>query len=669
MTIRQQFPRAVREIENTFIPLSDGTHLAARIWLPEDAESAPVPAILEYLPYRKRDGTADRDALTHPYFAGHGYAGVRVDIRGNGESDGLMADEYLAQEQADALEVIDWLVAQPWCNGEVGMMGISWGGFNALQVAAHRPPALKAIITICSSDDRFGDDIHYKSGTLLLENLSWAGTMLHFSAAVPDPALVGERWREMWRHRLENMPLLAENWLSRQTRDDYWRHASVNEDYGAIQAAVFCVGGWADPYMNTIPRMMDHLKAPRRALIGPWMHKYPHFAIPEPRIGFLQEAVRWWDTWLKGEATGMEAGPLGHYYIQESVPPAPWHEHRPGWWTETAGGSRDGNAIQHWYLGHDGLSRESRHLENARSICSPLTTGVHQGEFIPLWYGPDFATDQRREDAHALCFDSAPLTEGLNMLGRARLHLRIGADRPQGQIMVRLNDVHPDGRVSRVAYGVLNLALRNDDARVEPMEPGTPYPVTVELDANGYHFLAGHQLRIAITTAAFPLIWPSPELTTLTLEPGEQILELPECVAEAIDWPFEAAESAPPADTTQLRAGGNRRTIEEDVASGRMCVRVENDFGGARFDDHGLWVDQGSIEEYRVHPWDPETAQVDINWRYRAGRGDWSVSVDSWMQVTCDSSHFHIEARQVAHEGADEISDKQWTRRIPRRAV
>ncbi|WP_340147095.1 CocE/NonD family hydrolase [Halomonas sp. PA16-9] len=114
-----------------------------------------------------------RDELTHPYFAGHGYACVRVDMRGNGESDGLMEDEYAPQEQADALEVIEWIASQPWCNGQLGMMGISWGGFNSLQVAALRPESLKAIITLCSTDDRYADDIHYKGGNMLLENLGW----------------------------------------------------------------------------------------------------------------------------------------------------------------------------------------------------------------------------------------------------------------------------------------------------------------------------------------------------------------------------------------------------------------------------------------------------------------------------------------------------------------
>ena len=304
MRVVEDFPHPVREIENAWITLSDGCRLAARLWLPADAEQNPVPAILEYLPYRKRDGTAVRDALTHPYFAGHGYGCVRVDIRGNGESDGLMWDEYLKQEQDDALEVIDWIVAQPWCSGALGMIGISWGGFNGLQVAARKPAPLKAVVTICSTDDRYADDIHYKGGCLLNENLGWAATMLSFSSRPPDPALVGERWRALWLERLENLPLLVENWLQHQRRDAFWKHGSVYEDFGAIEAAVLAVGGWSDAYSNAVPRLIAGLEAPVRGLTGPWAHKYPHFAVPEPRIGFLQECLRWWDHWLKGASNG-----------------------------------------------------------------------------------------------------------------------------------------------------------------------------------------------------------------------------------------------------------------------------------------------------------------------------------------------------------------------------
>ncbi|NND49174.1 MAG: CocE/NonD family hydrolase, partial [Rhizobiales bacterium] len=230
-----QFPRAVDEHENIWIEVRDGCRLAARMWLPRDATQNPVPAILEYLPYRKRDGTCERDALTHPYFAGHGYACLRVDMRGNGESDGIMLDEYTSQELDDALDVIDWIVAQPWCTGAVGMMGISWGGFNALQVAALRPPSLKAIITLCSTDDRYADDIHYKGGCLLGENFGWAVQMLSYSSRPPDPELVGENWKDLWLYRLENQPFHLSEWLKHQHRDDYWKHGSICQNYEALE--------------------------------------------------------------------------------------------------------------------------------------------------------------------------------------------------------------------------------------------------------------------------------------------------------------------------------------------------------------------------------------------------------------------------------------------------
>jgi predicted acyl esterase len=201
------FPHHIREIEHVWITMSDGVRLAARIWLPQTAEAEPVPGILEYIPYRKRDSTAYRDSIMHPYFAGHGYACVRVDLRGSGDSEGVLTDEYLHQEQQDGLEILRWIAQQPWCNGSLGMIGISWGGFNGLQIAAHRPSELKAIITVCSTDDRYADDIHHMGGCLLGDNLSWASTMFAYNSCPPDPLLVGERWKELWLERLQGSGL------------------------------------------------------------------------------------------------------------------------------------------------------------------------------------------------------------------------------------------------------------------------------------------------------------------------------------------------------------------------------------------------------------------------------------------------------------------------------
>ena len=126
------------------------------------------------------------------------------------------------------------------------MMGISWGGFNSLQVAARCPPALKAIVTVCSTDDRYRDDVHYMGGSLLTAGIGWGSFFFRTMARPPDPMLVGDRWRTMWLERLQSLPVYLETWLRHQRRDDYWRHGSVCEDYDAIRCPVYAVGGWTD---------------------------------------------------------------------------------------------------------------------------------------------------------------------------------------------------------------------------------------------------------------------------------------------------------------------------------------------------------------------------------------------------------------------------------------
>lgn len=669
MEIVTEFAYKVREIEHCLIPLSDGTQLAARIWLPDTASVQAFPAILEYLPYRKRDGTALRDALTHPWMAGQGYVCVRVDMRGNGESQGLMADEYLLQEQDDALEVIDWLCQQPWCDGNLGMMGISWGGFNSLQVAARQPEALKAIITLCSTDDRYADDIHYKGGNLLLENFGWAATMLNFSAAAPDPLLVGDAWKSLWQQRLDAMPLLAETWLQHQTRDAYWRHGSVCEDYSAIKAAVYAVGGWGDAYKNAVPRLMQHLPGPKKAMIGPWIHKYPHFAVPNPAIGFLQEAKRWWDHWLKGIDNRVMDDAACTFYLQDVLAPKGSYAERPGIWVQTSGWPDPQVQWTDYSLNDHGLSPGQQALGGPRSICSPLTTGLHQGEYCAIWFGPDGPTDQRRDDAQSLCFDSPPLAEPLELLGDVRLHLRLASDTPCGQLVARLNAVAPDGQVTQITYGVLNLALREDFSRLTPPVPGEPMDVQLNLDHVGVRVPAGHRLRLALSTASFPLLWPSRELTTLTVLPAVQRVQLPIFSGAAVPCPFEAPQAASPVALEVLRAAAPKRTLSEDVGSGEVCVTIEDDLGAVRFTEHGLAVDQRCTEQYRTLPWDPLSTQADIHWQYRVERAPWSVAVDSRLQVRADAQWFYIEAQQQALENGVQVHHRTWSKRVARVAL
>ncbi len=669
-----EFPRRVREIENLWIPMSDGTRLAARVWMPEDAEEDPVPAILEYIPYRKRDGTAVRDQLTHPYFAGHGYACIRLDMRGNGDSEGLMHDEYTEQEQADAVDAIAWIADQAWCSGTVGMMGISWGGFNGLQVAALRPPALKAVITLCSTDDRYADDIHYKGGCLLNENLGWAATMLSYSSRPPDPALVGDRWRDMWLERLENNPLLVRTWLDHQHRDAYWRHGSVCEDFSAIEAAVLAVGGWNDAYSNAVPRLVNGLATPARAIIGPWAHKYPHFAVPEPKMGFLQEALRWWDRWLKGENTGVEDDPLCRVFVMESVPPAASYDTRPGRWIAQNGWPGDNIAARRLHLnaGSPGAGRLETEAaeEDALEVSSIQDTGLDGGEFCIIWLGPEFPGDQNRDDENSAIFQTEPLDEDVMIVGAPSVILELSVDRPVANIAVRLNDVHPDGQATRIAYQTLNLCHRDSHERPEPLVPGERYRVRVQLDDIGYTIPAGHRLRLSVSTAYWPLIWPAPEPVTLTLFSGGSTLDLPVCrdPGEAPDMP--PAESAPPLDLETLREPSNSRVVDADDDTGATTLEIVDDFGEYRDPTHGLVSGEIGREFYSILPGDPLSARARTHWTQTLSRDDgWSVRTETFQEQWADAENFHITARMEAYEGDELVYEKDWSETVKRNLV
>jgi uncharacterized protein len=637
------FPRAVRIIEHTSIPLKDGTKLAARIWLPDDAEQHPVPAILEYLPYRKRDGTYERDALTYPYLAGHGYAGVRVDIRGSGESEGLLSDEYAQQEQDDALEVIAWLAAQPWCSGAVGMMGISWGGFNGLQVAARRPPALKAIVTICSTDDRYADDVHYMGGAKLTAGFGWASFFFGAMCHPPDPALVGDRWRAMWLRRLENVPLFLEIWTRHQRRDAYWWHGSVCEDFNAIQCPVYAVGGWTDGYTNAIPRLLERLAVPRKGLIGPWAHAYPHFALPGPQIGFLQEMLRWWDHWLKGEETGVMDEPMLRAWMTDSVKPAPYHETLPGRWVSEPSWPPPGNTSHRLFLTDDGLRPSSGSL-TARAVCSPQTVGKQAGSWCPFGRASDQAGDQREDDSRSLVFETEVLDSPVEILGAAILTLDVASDRPIANLAVRLCDVHPSGESLRVSYGVLNLTHRDSHETPSPLVPGQRYQVRVKLNDAGAVFPAGHRIRLALSTTYWSTIWPAPETATLTVFGGT--LDLPVRPTRADSLPsLPGPETATPERATVIRPGLVRidRIGLEQGTEGKFAFDIKDD--------------------------DPLSAVAEMQRTETIQRDDWQVRIETSMRLSCTRDAFLLRASLRAWEGAREVCHREWDQSIPRDLV
>jgi putative CocE/NonD family hydrolase len=648
----------VRELRDVWIPLSDGTRLSARIWLPEDAEDAPVPALLEYLPYRKDDETAARDAVRHPYLAGHGYASVRVDLRGSGDSDGLLLDEYLPQEQLDALEVIEWLAAQPWCSGSVGMFGISWGGFNALQVAARQPPALKAVIALSTTHDRYTDDVHWCGGCVFQPMLDWATSMLAYNARPPDPLIVGDRWRELWLARLEGNRPFIESWLGHQRRDEYWLQGSVCADYGAIRCPVYVVSGWCDWYRNPVLALLEGLDVPRKGLIGPWAHVYPEQASPGPAIGFQQEAIRWWDRWLKGEENGVEREPAFRAWMTEPFAPG-HHDELPGRWVAEPGWPSDNVETRTLTLTPDGGLTAGSADEAELAVRGLQTTGLDSA-----WV---FSGDQRAEDGCALSFDTAPLDERLELLGIPRLRLLVASDRPLALASVRLCDVAPDGVSTLVTRGQLNLAHRDGHDAPRPLVPGERARADVRLDAIGRAVPPGHRLRVSVSPTGWPRAWPSPEAVTLTVVAGASYLELPVRRPRDTDVqlpPFAEAEGSEPLPLVRLADGAQHVRRSFDSVSGRTELATERAHG-YRLPD-GLEYYGDVANAFSIVGDDPLSARAHTEYEIAVGRAAWRTRIHARTELTCDAATFVVRGSLVASEDDETVFTRDWSFEIPR---
>jgi len=676
--------REIREIELEWIPMPDGTRLAARIILPKNAEARPVPAILEYIPYRRRDSTRAGDNLTHPWFAAQGYACLRVDIRGTGDSEGVIRDEYLKQEHDDGVAVIAWIAKQPWCTGKVGMMGISWGGFNSLQVAARRPPALKAIITACSTDDRYADDMHYMGGCVITDTMAWGTSFFARMARAPDPLMVGERWRDMWRQRLEGWEPPFITWLQHQARDDFWKHGSICEEFGDVECAVFAVGGWADGYANAIFRMLESLKCPRLGLVGPWGHKYPHNGLPGPAIGFLQEATRFWDHWLKGADTGIMKEPMLRAWVQESLAPAAHFDHRPGYWAGEPSWPAPDVHHQICTFGANTLSAprpEGSTATRGKSnslvldISSPQSVGQHAGEWCPYGMGgisPELPLDQREEDGGSLVFETEPLEHEVTILGAPVVVLAVESDQPDALVAVRLNDIRPDGGDLRVTYGVLNLTHLDGHEKPVPLKPGKVVTARVQLREIGHIFPAGHRIRIAISTAYWPTIWPSPRTVRLRIHTDETHLTLPVRRKKPADAKirFEPAVEGRKTARTVLQGPQQERTITRDVHTNDLIYTVVRDDGRGIIDEIGIETGFEKKYVYRINPTDPTSARVEMREAHlqRHGQG-WDTYVDVRSTLTSNEKEFLVEAALKVSEKGKPFFLKSWLERIPRKHV
>ncbi len=671
-TVVKDFPFKFRTVEHDWITLKDGTRLGARFWLPETKE--PVPAILEYIPYRKTDGTRTRDEPMHGYFAGNGYAVIRVDMRGSGESDGFLRDEYLKQEQDDAVEVIDWISKQTWCDGNVGMMGKSWGGFNSLQVAARRPKALRAIITVGFTDDRYNQDIHYKGGCLLNDNFWWGAIMLAYMCRPLDPKIVGDSWRESSLKRLEEMPLWMALWLEHQTRDDYWKHGSVCENYSDIQVPVMAVDGWADSYTNTVLTLMEGLDVPRKAIIGPWAHVYAHDGIPAPAMGFLQEALLWWDHWLKGKENGIMEAPAIQAWIEESMPPSVVRPVSEGYWVGLDSWPSSQVQAQDLFLSHGKLTAKKNNASETVLLNTPQNHGLLAGEWMGAGVLGESPADQRIDDGMSMIFESDALEESLEILGYPRFEVELSSDVPKAMLFAQISDVEPNGAVSRVSYGVMNLTHLEGHYKVVELEAGKKVKAFVNLDCCGHRFKPGHRIRLSLATTFWPMFWNMPEDATLTLDLATARLVMPKSNGTRCKGPNMEPECAPLTPITWLSEGRVDRTISYDILKDTWtCITdgVGGVFGEGiyRFDEIDVTVEHNLKRELTLSNKDPLSACYAIYQKMKIGREGWWIDADITVTQKADKTDFILTGEMHVTENQKLFFNKKWNKRIPRHGL
>jgi predicted acyl esterase len=651
----------VQAVEPAWITMADGVKLAARLWIPRGAPGERFPVVFEYIPYRTHDNYRAIDDHWAPQLAAKGIGFARVDIRGSGNSEGLLKDEYLASEQEDGVEIIAWLARQAWCNGNVGMRGLSWGGFSTLQVAAMAPPELKAIMPMCATDMRFWNDAHYVGGSPGLTNLKWAAGFEMVMSGPPDPAIVGPRWEAQWRERLEATPSIAARWLSHQRNDAYWRHGSVGLDYGAIKCPVYLVDGWADSYAESAERLLRGIQTPKKALFGPWGHIYPDFARPGPGLDWAYEELRWWRHWLAGEDTGVMAGPVFRFYMPYATPAETRMEEIPGRWASEAAWPSPSIQPHPLYLAPGRLSATLPPASRLQYVGDPIV-GLHKPEWIPYAVA-ELPTDQRPDDARSLVFDTAPLTENMEIVGIPVLRLKLASNRPVAKLAARLCEVGADGASWLVTSGLLNLAFRGGvEAEPRALNPGEAYDIELPLTVIAHRFKAGSALRLALSESLWPLVWPSPEVATLDIHLGEASLTLPV-------RPIPAAEAPMPIPVTH-----------PSFSRGEPVLDIRQDPDGW-VHVHGAWPSHPSVVagvgtelsgsgpdmELAIRAGEPSNSKWTVTQNSAFRRGDWDCEMRVEMRMTADRDTYVLEETLSALKNGKPFFSRSRTDRIARR--
>ena len=655
-------------LEEVQIPMSDGVRLAVDLWRPKGAgDDRPFPVLLEYLPYRKNDGRSGRYDL-YAYFVRRGYVVARVDIRGTGNSEGtLIPYEYSEIEQRDGDQVIDWLSKQSFSNGNVGMFGISWSGFNAIHMAMRNPPALKAIIAVDATDDLYQDDVHFMDGMMHLDSWEWQMDIANSMPGAPDYRIDDKFFAE----RFDQPPWMLT--YKRQQRDGpFWDRTALKTRYDSIKIPTFVIGGWYDGYRDSVPRMLQHMSAPVKAIVGAWNHTFPHRPYPKPGIEWRREAVRWFDQWLKGRNTGIMDEPRFAVYARQWHPPGPYLEESPGAWRYEDGWPIARIHDQPFYPRSDHSLAGSASDPGVHLLKYVPTTGIEAGGPV-MWFG-DVAHDQRPTDAFSLVYDTTPLQGETEILGLPRAILHVSADAPRANWFARLSDVAPDGTVTLVASAGINGTHRDSARDPLPIEPGQRMALEIEMHFTSWVFPAGHRMRLSVSNAQWPMIWPTPyAMTTSLYFGGANATRL--LLPIVPPGPRPRPDFAPAPETRETLPGfesietgstsgyGEISSIERNPQTHTTRVVATND-SGTRYP----WGEQRETEKitYEADDNHPESASV---------HGEYSATVvltgrtlrwESQVTLRSDRENFFYTNRRRLFENGKLVREKTWNETIPR---
>lgn len=655
-------------VKNVRIPTSDGTRLAADLYVPAGWTAdgrEPLPIVMEYIPYRK-DEVAPGSRF-YEYFPRHGYAVARIDVRGTGASEGVNVDEYTPQEQLDGYDAIEWLAEQPWCDGHVNMMGISYGGFTSLQVASHAPPHLTSIIPMYFTDDRYTDDCHYRGGLLrkYYDPGYYGNFMIAYNVMPPYPEWSGGDWASIWEHHIANNEPYLLKWLANQVDGPYWRNGSVRDVADRIQCPVFMIGGWRDGYPNPPLRLYEALRVPKKVLVGPWNHALPDNAIPGPRIDYLREVVRWLDHWCKGKETGALDPPV-IVYVQHAEPPVVDRLDAAGAWRAEAEWPAPGAGERTLHFADGGALADEPGAEGADTYEYNAAVGVTAG----LWSGGiqfGLPGDQRPDEAYSLVYTAPPLEDDLHVIGRARAVLHVSTSATVMGFAATLSDVDPDGSSHLVAKGMLNGTRRESLREPEPITPGEVMELEIELDATAWMFARGHRIRLALASADWPNVWPTPEPGTNEVHRGSaraSRLVLPVVPPEGSATPpaFEPSPIAVSRHSDKLEPPVWE--VVSDVLRGRRRLRLR--------DTHVERIDATTIvgREYHldaeIDPAEPAAGSARGRHVSRIVRPNAETIGRSDVLIQGSATHFHVTIDlEVEVNGAQHLT-RRWVESVPR---